>query len=595
VKIVPNIFKIDKDHKHLHGLPDTATMIRSIIHQSYSKKKKTLDPQDLKLTTFDKDNITYYLYVYRTIDQESDWSTFLPQELKKDEVFFQTKVNLILFIDTEQELFAIVGGTAFWIIANFIDHLFGLFTYDRIISLENDEATSTKSRGMTGQRVGLSEQYRDDYRMINYLQFGKVPKELHIKLANDTSALHFGFLLSKATEKLQIAAGRAFKINKEVDFEKLHQVIFELCTIMTLAPKDFLSSYIQIRDRSYLEELNGLLINKIYNNIPNVLGQSNDPRDIFEFDFCNPNKIEEFYEAEHYDLVERTESGKKKDGLFATVYSKDEIYKKVIEKAYSIHGNNEKGIQYYLYGVNVQCYVGKKQTATSGFMYHFNAEFSLRGDAVFLVDGKWYKLKEAFIDSLTAQTERILRNSKIINGIVDLGWTFDPQKKKFGDEGRYNLLYNGRQNYLVLDTIIVDGVELCDILHILGNEVYLIHVKHSFSSRVRELTNQILISARRLREAISSKQRDFFDRLYDGLLAKGRDTSGLSKDEFFNLFLLKKPVYVLATASQLAQDLIIEDNMDKYDSNIARFSLTTCSAEMQTNYYELKTCQIARC
>jgi hypothetical protein len=592
--IVPNIFKIDKTHGSLKGMQDTPTIIRNIILGSHKKKKKEIDGQALSIPSYKKDDITYYLYHYRITDKESDWSTFLPEELKDDSEFQQTKVNLVLFIDTEHELFAIVGGSAFWIIANFIDHLYGLMTYDKIISLEEDEATSTKSRGMTGQRAGLSEQFRDDYRMINYLQFGKVPKELHVRLANQTSLEHFSFLLAKTTEKLQIAAGRGFKINKEVDFDKLHQVVNELSVIMTYASKDFLSSYVYIREPTVLEELKALLMHKIYNNIPYLLGTSTDTRDVFEFDFCNPNKIEAFYEAEHYDLVEKTESGRKKDGHFATVNDKREIYRTVIERAYKLYPDNERSIMFYLYGVNVQGYVGNRQTASSGFMFHFNAEFSWNGEAVFLVDSKWYRLKDSFVENLMAQTERILKNSRLTSGIVDKTWTFDVSSLRFTNEGAYNMQYDDRPGYIVLDTIITDGIELCDVLHFSGNELYLIHVKHSFTSRVRELTNQILISARRLRQAISSKHRVYFDKIFDALVAKGRSTNGLDKDGFYNAFVNRKPIYVFATASQLAQDLPIEDNVSSYDSNIARFSLVTCSAEMQTTYFELKTCQIIR-
>lgn len=594
MKIVPNIFKIEKTHNQLKALDSSYAIILSILTHSHRKNNKNFDSESLKVSSYTNGDVKYFLYTYKINDKESDWADFLPNELKENDSFTQTKLNLILFIEAGYNLFAVVGGSSYWLIANYIDHLFGLITYDRIISLENDEAVSTKSRAIIGQRAGMSEQFRDDYRMINYLQFGKIPKELHIKLANDTSLTHFNFLLIKPSEKLQVAAGRSFRINKEVDFNYLHSIVEELSLIMTLAPKELLSSYIQVRDSQTLIELRNLLHEKIYNSIAYIINQSDDPRDIFEFDFCNPNKIEEFYEAERYELVEPSESGKRKDGTFATVSNKNDIYKTVLEKAYNTYGDNKQGIVNYLYGVTVHCCVGRKSTASSGFMYHFNAEFTLGDDAVFLVDSKWYILKESFIESLKGQTERILRNSKLVPGILDQTWIYDTIRKRFSNEGGYNMQYDGRSGYMVLDTIIADGIELCDILFIIDNELYLIHVKHSFTSRVRELTNQILISARRLREAISSKQRSFFDSLYDGLLSKGRSTNNLTKNDFYNLFLVKKPIYVFATASQLEVDLPIESNMDKYDSNIARFSLTTCSGEMQTNYYELKTYQIQR-
>lgn len=156
------------------------------------------------------------------------------------------------------------------------------------------------------------------------------------------------------------------------------------------------------------------------------------------------------------------------------------------------------------------------------------------------------------------------------------------------------MLYDQINGYIVIDTIISDGIELCDILYITDNEIFLIHVKHSFTAKVRELTNQILISARRLSEAISSKNRAFFDEIFDKLINKGRSTNNLDKDEFYNLFETKEPVYVLATASHLTDDYSIIDNIQRYYSNIARFSLTTCAAEMRTNYYDFKTFQIKR-
>jgi len=69
-----------------------------------------------------------------------------------------------------------LGGNAFSIIVNFIDHSFGLNTYDRIVEPDLDELNSIRSRGMTGQMVATSEQFRDEYRLINFTKFGKIPR-----------------------------------------------------------------------------------------------------------------------------------------------------------------------------------------------------------------------------------------------------------------------------------------------------------------------------------------------------------------------------------------------------------------------------------
>jgi hypothetical protein len=589
---VPNIFIINKKHPHLIASGSTQLMVETIIALSYKKQLRNPE-ENLSVTSFDNDGISYYLYKYRKNTDESDWSKFLPDELKGNQEFSETKLNLVLFIEVGSNLFAWVGGNAYWLISSYIDHYYGLMTYDKIMSLDKDEAVSTKSRGITGARMGMSEQYRDNFKIINYLQFGKIPKELQVKLNNESSITYFDFLLKKTTDKLQIAIGKSFKINKAINFNELHEIAKRLNEITALPPQDLISSYIPITDLKYLAELKAELEDKVWNSIPYTIGDSTIP-DGFDFDFCNPNKIEAFYEAEKFQLMERTDEGNVRSKPLDTLYDKNEIYKRGLLRAAELYPNNKIAIISYLYRLNVQCILGTKTTATSSFMYHFNAEFQIGKDAVFLVDSRWYSLKGSFVNALAAQTERLFKNSRLDGGIINIKWPFNSRTSFFLKEGEYNMKYDGQTGYIVTDTIIVDGVELCDILCFRDDIVYLIHVKHSFTARVRELTNQIIISARRLQEAISSKDRTFFNLNYDKLKEKGRSTNGFTKDEFFKKFQESKPIFVFATASHLKLDLRIEDNITKYDSNIARFSVTSCSAEVQTNYYEFRTVQIER-
>lgn len=590
---IPNIFKINKEHSNLKGIGNTLLLIKTLLNSSYTKQFRKLEEDDLKVTQFASDDVNYYLYKYRKSKDESDWSEFLPPQLKDDVGFSEIKINLVLFIETEQNLFAWIGGNAYWLISGYIDHYFGLLTYDKIMSLDEDEAISTKSRGLTGARMGMSEQYRDNYRIINYLQFGKIPKELQVKLNNTSSKRFFDFLLKEKKDKLQIAVGKSFKVNKAINFDGLHHIIKQLNEVSKLPPQDLISSYIHITDTSYLTLLKGQLEDKIWHSIPYTLGDTVVP-DGFEFDFCNPNKIEAFYEAEKYQLMEKVNDDNIRSKLLDTLFDKKEIYRRALLRASELYPNNKVGIISYLYRLNVQCVSGSKITATSSFMYHFNAEFQIGSDSVFLIDGKWYSLKATFVNALAAQTERLFKTSRLETGIIIHKWPYDVKEDKFYREGKYNMYYNGVKDYIVLDTIIVDGVELCDILHIKDGIVYLIHVKHSFTSRVRELTNQIVISARRLQEAISNKDQKFFDAQYNKLLSKGRSVNGYTKKEFYQIFLNLIPIFVFATSSHLKEDLRIEDHIKNYDSNIARFSVTSCSSEVQTNYYEFKTVQIER-
>lgn len=583
----PKIYRIDKSHRELEGLTLSVDIIEKIINTSYNKLgyTTTFDPSSLQHIT--KDDITYYLHLFRANDIESDWKEFLPHELTLNQDFNQQKLSLILFAESEQELFCIIGGNSYQIIVPFIDHSFGLNTYARIMNPSEDELASIKSRGLTGSRAGINEQFRDNYRIIDFIKFGKLPQEIHLKISSEATDLYFDFLKKNNDERLQIFVGKSFKIKKSVDFDSLHRILLEFRYIMELEASDYLSSYKEIKDHSYINDtLRPLLITSLYNDA-GVLGRSDARR--FEHDFCNPNDIERFYEADEYRLKEKSEKG----GYvtFNTVHDRSEIYDSVLRRAVEIHGTNDRfNFMVYLQGVRVTCYLNNEKTIGSSFLFHITSEFSISNQPYFLVDTKWYKLRDSFIDDLRTNTLHILRTYKAPENILINSWN----KEVISREGDYNLLYDDMTGYIVIDTVIVDGVELCDILYYDSQNVYLIHVKYGFSSSMRELSNQVMISARRLREALASESKDLLVRLYNKLVSKERNIDSLTQDEFLSLFTERKINYIIAFSSQLSDDLLIEDNIERYESNIARFSLIQCSGEMRANYYDLFSHQIRR-
>ena len=105
---------------------------------------------------------------------------------------------------------------------------------------------------------------------------------------------------------------------------------------------------------------------------------------------------------------------------------------------------------------------------------------------------------------------------------------------------------------------------------------------------MRELTNQITISAMRLRETLGSKNKTILTKIYNSLIGKGSNIDNLTLTEFKELF-NKKIAYVLAFTLHLKEDLTVIDNKDKFNSNIARYSLIKCSGEMRAYYYDIQT------
>ena len=590
----PKIYRIFKNQRVLKKLTTAPTIITKIINIYYSSIGQKANFKETDLKSFKKDNFNYYLYLQNSNEVVSDWQEFLPNELTSNSKdFTQQKLSLILFIETDrEELFCIIGGNSYQTILPFIDHSYGLDTYSRIMKPDMDELASIKSRGITGSVAGQNQQFRGVFRIIDFIRFGKVPQEIHLKLSEEITNLHFNFLKNKPNDRMQVFVGKAFKIKKNVDFENLHKIIIELGIISELEKSDYLSSYEELKDENFIENFcKPELINRMFNDIGNLNNKNLSPHNKFEFDFTNPNNIQQFYEADYYILKEKT--GDREYTTFATVYDKEEIYNTVLSKAVEKFGDNDQfNFKVFLQGVRVLCYQNenkRKSTISSGFLFHISTEFPVQGKPVFLIDSKWYILRDSFINDLKVNTNHILKTYPAPQNLLPLTWN----KLIVNTEKKYNLEYKKLPNYIVLDTIIADGLELCDILKYDSNNLYLVHVKYGFSSNMRELTNQVTISARRLKEILSTEDKKTLEIIYNKLLNKKGRLKNMSLDEFKELF-NKKITYVLAFTSHLTKDLLVEDNIDKFDSNIARFSLIQCSSDMRANYYDLLTYQIRR-
>lgn len=251
-------------------------------------------------------------------------------------------------------------------------------------------------------------------------------------------------------------------------------------------------------------------------------------------------------------------------------------------------GNNDYfEFRRFISGIRLLAYSDSRSSpASASFIFHFTAEFPpLGGKPVFLVDKKWYMLNPSFVDDLKFECIQTIKNHKLPEKILDIPW----DKSKTKKESEYNLKYQDRDNYIVLDTFTPDGIEICDVLHIAKDRIYLIHVKYGFDASLRELSNQITLSSRRVYEDVKSGNFKYIDAIH----TYAKDRTELSKDEFRQLF-QEKIVYVFAFASQLAEAPLVEDKIERYSSNIAKYSLIQCSKDMQTSNYELNIHQIRR-
>jgi hypothetical protein len=178
----------------------------------------------------------------------------------------------------------------------------------------------------------------------------------------------------------------------------------------------------------------------------------------------------------------------------------------------------------------------------------------------------------------------ILNANKLNEDFMPIKWNLDKQ-----NEDEFNLLYENLENFIVMDKVLFQNIELCDLIKIEENIVYLIHVKKGFNAKMRDLTNQISISANRLSSG-ANVDETFLKGIFKALLAIGNKIE-FTESEFLNIFRTHKIVYVSAFCP-IQLNRSVYTNIEKFPSNIAKISIVQCIREMQVFSYGMKVYEI---
>jgi hypothetical protein len=299
----------------------------------------------------------------------------------------------------------------------------------------------------------------------------------------------------------------------------------------------------------------------------------------FDIDFIHPSNIQGFYECDTYKLVLK---GKKKS--FYETNNKNKLYKRGLFKMYNLLGDTSTELDFntILLGMRVQGYRNGQKKTEAMFWQHVTCEIQYMNRSIFKIDNSWYKVKGDFIEMI---------NKTCIDLIINHQLQADFLKNKWHDgiatEENYNALYKNENGFHVFDRILSDNIELCDLLYEDHRNIYLIHVKDKFDAKIRDLTNQVLISANRVLNDIQSSDFTFLKSIISEY--NRENNTSIPSEEFVNKFRTssgKNIVYVLAYRSRL-KALTYQDRIRNSKSNIAKFSVIKCVNEMTSSNFTI--------
>jgi hypothetical protein len=467
----------------------------------------------------------------------------------------------------EKDIFTLIGGSGTQVIRRYLDESFGLDFYSRIVDSGKDLILSAKFRGMTGNLAGGEEVYRSEQKLVDTLAFGRLFKEIRFEINEANRKQYFSFIGEGDEKSLKGAAGSAFQIKSQIDFDQTHRLIETIIEIIEAKKIKSLGSFSEIKSKSKIEDLyKPLLIQRIRDDmvIRFSEGGYRDGMPKFDFDFGHPTQFLEFYECDNYIVTLKDEIVP-----IVSTENREKIYEQTLK--YISEQENIKTLfdfKRVILGAIVEGHRNNRKPIKAPFIQFVSCELEDEHNRpIFHIDKYWYKVEDNFIEDLNSNCEILMENSRLRKDILPLIW----EDAKNVDEDKYNLKYLNHENYIVLDKVLGQNIELCDILYFEKEEIYLIHVKKGFNAKMRDLTNQIKISSQRLWTDKSDKL--FLKEVYRSYQSSSNFSSNkITEKDFLNLF-SRKINYVLAFTSTLKDYTPIFDNLRNVKSNIAKFSI----------------------
>lgn len=556
------------------------------------KPEERFKPQKLLREDFGD----YKLKIFHAINiGPPKWrSFFLNIVAPKEDIFksINSQASYIAFIEHSGMLFGISGGQGNFVLERYAVQNFGMEILVRLIDKNNKVIKSIKDRGVTGNILGQIKVFRGEQKFSDEDQFGKVYKQVDAELNYKILKEVFGFSNKEIKKDVTgCLAKDSFKLNKSITFEKLLNVVSKLTSLFTCKDANFpINKVHQVSKRTnsgkdLIKKLEDQFVLSLYKSfLENLLN---------EFDFTYKD-FEKYRNAALFTINEINGKQLLESSSCFTIdnllleFARNDL---LISEDVDLFKNSFLKRFIYSYDEN-----GYKQTSDTIFN-HFHGEITFENTVYFRIDGDWYRIQSEFIKDLNKECENTL--SQIWDDSI-LSEPFLVKSKE--TEGDYNLKYAGKKGYFVFDTIINESIEFCDILYEMPDSVNIIHVKKGFNNSLRDLTNQIAISARRFAEDRNSNY-GFVNKIQEQTKRKLGSKSKNGKvlgsqvfpaDGIQSIFSKKKDAQIFFCLAFVNSynNLALKGNVSKFKSSIAKYCILELRKYIQSLNFSFKVVQI---
>ncbi|MDY3339022.1 TIGR04141 family sporadically distributed protein [Riemerella anatipestifer] len=590
LKIDLKIFKIDKTYYEFREKSFDEMIIimkdnhiKKLMHKS---KKRDVNIEEPKITEYEEGDFKFWFYCYKQIQEKFYWKVFLPIELTEEQDFEILEFSYVLFTKYKEELYCVIGGSGMNVIKKFIHPSYGIEIYQRIADVTSDNIIELNTRSIANNISSKKETFNFNQTISETLDYSNVPTKIKLKVRDELKdGLFKKYDLDTNLAIMEV--GSYFYLRKRIDFSELKQLIIDIEDIYENNTPKNLTLFTKINDEELVIKLNRQLQELI---IDDVLRHENPQtarklqNEVIEI--VHPSKLETFYECNKFLIRYKFSKGKKD----IRVFDRNDLYFITTKYIYdnTIDINNRFEIGKDVYKLNIVGFIDDKEKTYGNLFSHITAEIEFERNKYFKIDGHWYILENQFLSIMNEDAKAYYTKYRLEENLL-IYWNDSD------DEDAYNKSYEPFDNYFVLDKVISENIELCDILYINDGTAYFIHVKDGFNTKMRDLYIQVILAAKRLSNDI--KNTNGIEYLKNTLiLYNSRNPNKLINiDDFINNIRDKKLniSFVMAFKNNHYKNHTILERIDRCNSNIAKYSLVQVVKEMQQFDFDIKLIDIS--
>ncbi|HQX99822.1 MAG TPA: TIGR04141 family sporadically distributed protein [Flavobacteriales bacterium] len=582
-KRTTSVFQINRSHFELVKFKAHDDCIRFICKEHHASLEHVEGAMNLSMSTYG--DIEHYFYHFEAYDGPSPWQGFIPKGISDGSDFRVRTLSFVLFMVHQEQIFCVIAGSGMMAIKRYINHHFGTGLYERISLPGEDNVLSVRSRGVTGGDAASSSVPRIERLVQEVLVFGMVPTNMLIELSEHISKDLFGFIASEKP-RLVVEVAAYFKLLPKVSFEELQELIRILALILGAMPQKHLTCFVRVEDK---EVSDGRYTQQLLKEIRDDMERRNSPaRSEFmipmDIDFMHPSLLESFVQSEVYKVYFKNSMKPAFE-----VQDRRTIYRETLSYIYQNYPNlSQFEFNGLIMSSRVKGFRGDRQSTTATVLQHITCEIEFNGRPVFHVDTEWYEARGNFEAELNSQFATLLVARNTGAGLFNLEWN-----EAMRTEAQYNNAYMNHASgkCFVLDTIVHENIELCDVLIWDSEELNFVHVKRGFDASMRDLSYQVLLSARRLASDKVSGQFDFTREIIRKYNAKGGPA--LIEEDLVAALQNFRVKFTMAIARPRSERPPIFLNHTEYKSNIAKFALLETSKHMSTSSFGFGVTEIS--